>query len=513
MTAPVLGQVFTPARLADALWAHAIAALPAGDGPLRVVEPAAGDGALVRAGRHALAALERPVDGVAVELDPTWLPELRAAAGPWTVVHADALSLVGTSAPPTALGQAAGAMDPDAVRSVVPWLGAPGAVDLVVANPPWVRETGHAALFRALRAWHGGHHADACPRNADLSHVFVAQILGWLRPGGIAALLMPAYWMDTDVGARVRRRLLDAGDVRMAWRAGAATWFDGASVEASFVVWQKASRRVDGASVEDLRAETAIAGADPAQIERRAVLPDASAPWTLRAPVTLPTEPTVPLGDHWRIIEGVSTGANRLRARDVDRIAGGVAGEGILVLSDDEVAALGLDGHPSLQRRHPASRSEWIVRVRDGDLPALDRDPPTPRTPLEAHLARFAPVLARRAEMRRNRSRSWYAAAWPRPELDAPGCVVTAKWARTPHFEVLPRDTVAMTDQRVLVPKSRAAAEAADGLVAWLNGAELAAWWQANARRRGAMMEFYGAMLAGVPVPARLVTATACSTR
>lgn len=504
MTGPRLGQVFTPPALADVLWSHALAVCAPTAGPLRIIEPAAGDGALVQAGRAALAARELRADAVAIELDAAWIPLLRGSAGDWAVVHGDALSLVDPGALPTAVGETAGAASPREIAARIPWLVQSGVADLVVANPPWVRETGHASLFRQLRTWHGGHHAPACPRNADLSHVFVAHIARWLRPGGVAALLMPAYWLDTDAGAHVRRRLSAQGHVEVIWRAGSAQWFDGASVEASIVVWTKGGRGRD----------TAVLDVDPRRVRERIALPAPDSAWTLRAPVVCPTDDPVAAGDHWRVVEGVSTGANRLRARDVERIPAGTIGEGILVLTDDEVDQLGLAGTPMLRRRHPASRGEWILLVRDGDLPGLDLDAASPLGLVERHLTRFRPVLEGRAEMRRNRSRSWYAVAWPRPELATAGCVVTQKWARGPAFATLPPDTVAMTDQRVLVPRTPEAAAAAPELVAWLNGPAMADWWQANARRRGAMMEFYGAMLKQVPVPRGLVRArSACSSR
>ena len=167
MTGPP-GQVFTPTVIADAMWRLALTAL--GDPKtLSAIDPAAGAGALVEAGLRSNA----EVDLSAVELDPALVATLRDVYPSVHVVHADALTLgQGPDAPASRLGEQYGALAPAQLRTGDDRLLRSGWADAVIANPPYLRETGHRDLFRALRSWHAGALAGLYRKDADLHHVF-----------------------------------------------------------------------------------------------------------------------------------------------------------------------------------------------------------------------------------------------------------------------------------------------------------------------------------------------------
>jgi hypothetical protein len=380
--------------------------------------------------------------------------------------------------------------------------------DAVIANPPYLRETGNREIFRALRSWNGGAHAPLYRKDTDL-HVFFWDIaMRWLRPGGVLAFLTPAYFLDAEAAEPLRQRLLRDGEVLALGRAGSTAIFPDAGVEAAITVWRKAS----GSPGAVHRRATLI---DLDGAPRGEVLLPESGPWWLDTDPALDalTESAVRLRDLFRIIEGVSTGANTLRDRDVPLVSGGRPGEGIFVLDAQEAAALRHDPVAS-QLLRPRLRAtdgppQWILLLRDGALPRMDRGEP-PATPIEEHVSRFRAVLERRAEIARNPSRSWYAVAWPRPELDAANLIVTPKWSRGPAFRPAPQDAVPMTDFRVLVPRTPEVAAAAPEILEWLLGDTIGPWYRARLKQKGRMTEFYGAALGDVPIPEAIVPGFVC---
>ena len=272
--------------------------------------------------------------------------------------------------------------------------------------------------------------------------------------------------------------------------------FPDASVEAAVVLWEKgASERTAvrlGATLEPCEGTVAIHAG--------------GAPWRWHADALPALEgPSARIGDIFCVSEGVSTGANRLRARDVERIEQGSAGEGIFVLRDHELARLALPQRTLdrfVRRRRSASGArEWVIVARDGDLPCLDAGELDPEHPgLSAHLSRFRPVLAARAEMRRNPGRSWYALAWAR-HAEALPAIVTPKWSEAPAFDRLAVDEVAMTDHRVLTPRAPMDSALLDRWVHALRSEDAAARFRALLKRKGKLLEFYGASFEEVALP------------
>ena len=466
----------------------ALSALGPHNGALRCVDPAAGDGALVRA---ALAGED--VEMTAVELDPALLDSLRGTGA--EVVHADALTLARGQAPPSKAGDAFGAKAP---ADVPAYLRSEAWADIVLANPPYLRETGNRSVFEALRRWNDGVLRGLYRKDADLHHFFWELAIRWLRPGGVLVFLTPAYFLESEAAQPVRDLLLEEGALLGVWRSGSDRVFSDAAVEAAITVWKKGH---SDAPARHMEAALELHEGLPQFV------PGRNGPWWLESTPELASLAETPqtLGALYRVVEGVSTGANRLRARDVDRIENGRIGEGIFVLTDDERHSL-VDAPMVRRLRADGAQREWVLMVRDGTLPRLDEGL-APETPLERHLVRFRPVLERRAEFRRNSRRSWYAVAWPRPELSEPGAIVTPKWSPRPSFSALKPGTVPMTDYRVLLPRSSQVASRKGEVLEWLQSAALRPWLEQRLKRKGAMIEFYGACLDRVPVPLDVIPA------
>jgi hypothetical protein len=486
-TVPVgTGQVFTPEWLSDAMARAAFRHLSA-TRSVRVCEPSAGAGALLDGVFRVATEMGCRVDAEAWETDPALVAELRGKFGDRVRLHQrDTLHALTEDSPPAPF-------------------------DVVVANPPWLRESGNREVFRAIRGLHpdlGALYA----KDADLHHFFWLAALRWLRPGGVAVMLTPAYVLSTRSATVLRARLLAKGEVVGIWRSGSTRVFPDASVECAVTVWRKYDTD-EAPGLDTLTApvlDSALQGT--AGIWQ---LPADGAAWRTSDADAAPTTAGPTLGDWFRVVEGVSTGANAVRAEHVealrawweDRSTNPLAGhgrmpargDGIFVLRRADLHVAGLSpGDPRLFSRwqHP---EQWILMLRDGDLPRLDAGL-LPESAIERHVWRFRPVLTQRAEIQRNASRSWYALTWPRTDAWTGGTIVTPKWSRTPAFRELRNGSVPMTDCRILVPRTDAARLLGSDLVgAWnaMSPAELAS----HLAQKGAMLEFYGDGLARLPIP------------
>jgi len=192
------GKHYTPVELADFLATRTLSQLD-GSRPIRVLDPACGDGELLLAAHRAAVALglDADLELVGYDLDPTAVSVARdrafAAGVPIRVEHADFLAVsrsLGTH-----------------------------AVDAVITNPPYVRTQQLGQEFAQELAEEFG-----LQGRVDLTHPFVTLMPKLLRPGGVLGLLCSNRFMTTKAGVNVRRVLqrdltpvevFDLGDTRL----------------------------------------------------------------------------------------------------------------------------------------------------------------------------------------------------------------------------------------------------------------------------------------------------------
>ncbi|MCX4098617.1 Eco57I restriction-modification methylase domain-containing protein [Nocardia sp. alder85J] len=190
------GRHYTPDRLARFLADRLLAHLTP-DGPLRILDPACGDGELLLAVRDAAA--QRfpglPVQATGYDLDPAAVRVARERAA-----ALDAHWQVG-----------------DFLRAAAEL--APDRFDVVITNPPYVRtQQLGAQTARLLRSRFG------LSGRIDLTHPFVASVPRLLRPGGVLGLLCANRFLTTKAGANLRAllcgelipvELYDLGDTKL----------------------------------------------------------------------------------------------------------------------------------------------------------------------------------------------------------------------------------------------------------------------------------------------------------
>ncbi len=131
----------------------------------------------------------------------------------------------------------------------------PGGFDVVVANPPYVRQEllGRDYKERMLRPVY----PEVYSGTADLYVYFFARAQQLMRPGGVAAFIAPNKWLRAGYGENLRRHLLDRQYVHLVADFGDQPVFQSAIAYPAVVVWQNTPRRAHGtrfATVADLDA-------------------------------------------------------------------------------------------------------------------------------------------------------------------------------------------------------------------------------------------------------------------
>jgi adenine-specific DNA-methyltransferase len=207
------GAYATPAALADLMAGWAVR-----DGATAVLDPACGAGALLARAAAWRAWLGGPPDA------PLWGVEADPAAAALARLALAALGATG------AVVTAADflALPPDA----------PAVVTAVVANPPFVR---HERLPADAGTRRRAATVAGLDGRADLHAYFWPSLTARLRPGGRAAVVTPASWLEADYGAPLRRYLLDHYALEAIVEPAAERWFAGVGVHAALVL----ARRCD----------------------------------------------------------------------------------------------------------------------------------------------------------------------------------------------------------------------------------------------------------------------------
>lgn len=224
------GETYTPRVLADFVARQMVSAWGArsGDGPIRVLDPAVGDGellvSLLGAVRGLDARYEIDVIGFDLNTDALRVAETRIGSLFPSVSRrfepASFLELAERS--PVADGSESGA-------------GArPDCFDLIIANPPYVRtQILGADQARELSRRFG------LSGRIDLYYAFVLAIGRLLKPSGVAGIILSNRFMTTRSGASLRRALVEHFNIRQVWDLGDTKVFEAAVLPAVLIAGGK----------------------------------------------------------------------------------------------------------------------------------------------------------------------------------------------------------------------------------------------------------------------------------
>jgi len=410
--------------------------------------------------------------------------------------------------------------------------------DICCANPPYLGERTHKAVFDRLRREIPSLAVRKAP-HTDLFYYFAELALEVTRPGGVIALLTTAYWLTADGAAELRENLdakaallelVDFGEQRIFHSAGGQhnllvllrkrggrraaeqplTWARVRRPAPLPELCEAASACLDEARTRGGAVETERISAGVGQLVRPS---GARGVWhvpagrrreeVLEAIAGMGTR----LGDVARVSQGLISGADRVTETNYRRLAWGrpvELGTGIFVLTPQELEWAGIPLDCAVVRpfyknsqieRYGAipDRPRRYVLYLDGSL-SIDS-----LKPVQRHLLRYRPILEQRREVRAGRI-PWWRLHWPRRES-----LFTGPKLACPHraasntFELSDSPFFASAD--VYFVSGLDSRDHLNLLLGVLNSAVLDFWFAHRGKRKGEQREYYATPLREVPVP------------
>jgi adenine-specific DNA-methyltransferase len=411
-----------------------------------------------------------------------------------------------------------------------PHVAADGGFDLVIGNPPYRRELNAKDDFDRIAASPLGQRWRRA--RMDFWHYFLHRGLDLLKPGGRLSFIVNSYWTGSTAAAPLRERLAAGTTMEEIVLLGGARLFRDVSGRHMIFRLRKGLDARAACRVTDLshapRDEIEAALASP-DFRRGA---DASAPRNTRDVShedlwqsgrlclegglrrTKKESDGPALGELFEVRQGIAENPPFVTKAIAAELGDpSLAGRGVFVLTDDEVAALRLSdvertvlrpyfALSAVGRFDVAGRpSHWILYLTRKTAATLDRFPN-----IAAHLERFRTVLARRREVGTG-SIAWWHLHWPREErlFTAPR-VLCHQMGHVPRFAFAEQPTFVGFSMHVIVGRVTSAADAVSlslpALTAILNSSRAQRWFDEHAKRRGANLDISGTILKQFPLPA-----------
>jgi len=438
-----------------------------------------------------------------------------------------------------------------------PWV---GTFDVVLGNPPYRRERGAKSLFKQIAQTEFGRRWRTA--RMDLWYYFAHRSLDLLRDGGLVSLVVSGYWTAGRGAAKLVEQLRRETHVEEIVDLDRLNVFDG--VAGRHMIFRARKTRGDGGTTRIVRPAHGAAGSVESFL--REWLPMNGGPRSVvagmvvhvadameRVPpcrrendfqhehgVTAPLrsrlgfsyektrdelfrdgrvdlEPVdrglleslgrgTPLGRLGRVRQGIAENPAVVTRATEPLLDNARAGQGVFVLTAEEVAALDLpERERLLLRPYHALRDVGRYSLAESASRALIYS--TPQTcpdvreypTIERHLARFRPIMEARRETRLGR-RPWWQLHWPREaSLWTADKILSVQMAARPAFAAARRPVWVNFSVNVFVPDA-GTREDLLYLTALLNSRVLWQWFRHHAKRRGVGLEINGRALAQAPI-------------
>lgn len=544
-----LGSVYTPQAIAGKMvrscldrWFDADSAATGGPALVdcRVLDPACGDGAFLlevfdelcrrRGADDSAARLEIVRSSIfGVDIDPPAVAALRLKLldriGALDERQREAEAVIeenircGDSLMGPDFGMSSRANSPAAVKQpgccvdAIDWIRkfpaakAAGGFDVIIGNPPYLRERDAKGLFDRLAATDLGRRWREA--RMDLWYYFVHRSLDLLRPGGILSFIVNSYWMWSRGARRLIERLAHETQFEE------LTLFDDVPIFPKIAGRHMIFRLSKGGNNETPRVLIRRYGSDPAAFEEYSLSHDelfehgrivASQP----DPRQRIFSGRRALGDFFVTRQGMAENPPTINGRLVREFAGRYsAGEGVFVLHRQELERLTfLSDERALLRpyfdtsdveryRLAPEPTHHVLYLTRATAPSLDSFPQ-----IAAHLERFRPILERRRETRAGKI-AWWHLHWPRAEeIFIRPRILAVQMGKRPQFVFAARPAFVGFSINLILAKHE------DGfalpvLTAILNSELARIWFERHAKRRGVNLEINAHVLRQFPLPGR----------
>lgn len=395
-------------------------------------------------------------------------------------------------------------------RQAFPHVAAAGGFDLVVGNPPYLREKDAKPVFDRIahtplgRRWRQA--------RMDLWHYFVHRGLDLLRPGGELCFIVNSYWLASSGASKLIDRLQREATLLEVLLLGDRAVFAGVAGRHLIV------RLAHGRQPAPCRIQVGLAcePPDPAaaaecyEIAQTDLYHNGRICLERPAPRWPAGSNLQPLAARFLVRQGIAENPPRISARMNERSDNRYTiGEGVFVLDREELAGLALTPaeqavlrpyYQACQLGHyriPPEPTHFLCYLTRHTAPAIAE---LPR--LESHLSRFRPLLEERREVRLGKC-DWWHLHWPREErLFVEPRVLSVQMGRRPQFVAVYRPAFVGFSVNVITPQPGTTGDPA-WLTAVLNSSPAADWFARHAKRRGANLEINIHLLNEFPLPPR----------
>lgn len=392
-----------------------------------------------------------------------------------------------------------------------------GGFDVVIANPPYLREKDAREVFDRIAQTAWGR--DWKEPRMDLWYYFLHRALDLVREGGILCFIVNSYWLRSTGARKLIARLaaettfleiVDFGDVPL---------FE--EVQGRHMVfWLKKERNNQQCRIR--RVSEASVTADLSSLLSSIDSPDGLdvSEWSVDQAslfaggrISFERKRSFPkstsrVGDQFEVRQGVAENPPTITRNHLARFPGRWSvGEGVFVLTQTEIEQLGLTTaerqllRPYWETREldrysaPEGLTRSILYLTPKTAPEIDLFPNIKR-----HLERFRELLDPRREVLRGVIQWWHL-HWPREERLFQGeRIVSLQMGACPRFVYCSEPAVVGFSCHVIVPKP-GATWSLPSLAAILNSRAGEEWFAANAKYRGKKYDIGGNVLKEFPLP------------
>ena len=436
--------------------------------------------------------------------------------------------------------------------SAFPSVAQEGGFDLVIGNPPYLRELNAKSVFDRIagsslgRKWRRA--------RMDLWHYFLHRGLDLLKPRGTLCYIVNSYWIGSRSAIPLVERLAaEATTHEIIW-LGSAKIFPSVAGRHMILRATKGGDRgvpcriVDLTHVARERLKVELCRSHISTKEEMRSLSESLSPKDVPSHASeiafLAGLRIVSQDDLWREgrLNSTTGGASEIVRDDGSRLSQGfevrqgiaenppfvtntvakemndlsLAGGGVFVLTEAEVQSLTLSDHERSLLRPYYSLSSFdrffmtetlghsLLYLTKQTAPSLRELPH-----IENHLQRFRAVLERRREVRRG-AIAWWHLHWPREErLFIEPRILSIQMGAIPRFVYSERPSFVGFSMHVIVHKKSllAVSEAhvsgltLPALSALLNSSHARVWFENHAKYRGRNLDISGTVLKQFPLP------------
>ena len=536
-----LGSFYTPAPVVRFMLRSCLKGLidrkrETSSTPMTILDPSCGDGAFLLEAAQAFSDVTRPAGPgeelpecagrlYGVDLDPQAIDTLqrrlasRDDSPTIQVVCGDALT-------GPAFGELAGVGAPGVDWSrTFPEVADEGGFDLVIGNPPYLREKSAKTVFDRIAISPLGQRWRQ-PR-MDLWHYFLHRGLDLLKPGGVLSFILNSYWTSAASARKLVERLREETTIERIVLLGEDPIFRGVSGR-HMILQLRRGRQESQCQVLDLSESANVLRLLEETPDRDQAFGDVDRAVMCWRPQSMlfdsgrlvvasecDQELCVSgkdrLSDRFAVRQGIAENPPFVTRKMADESGGTLsAGMGVFVLNTDEVEALRLAPQERLLLRPyfkaasirrfslPSEPTHWLLYLTRDTAPEIVRLPSLAR-----HLQPHQEMLKRRREVRTG-AIAWWHLHWPRREsLFTEPRILTPQMGRQPAFVYAERPTFVGFAVNVVqsAADGQRPAFSLPALTAILNSQSASEWFARRAKYRGVRLDISGGVLRSVPLP------------